>query len=119
MQVITLLLNNFVSVLSGGGVVAIIAAFIKYKMTRPEAVAKARSINVTSDGGIIEYQKGYIERLEKRLGDLESKVDELKKTIEKKDTETARLLKAKDEEIALLKRRVGDLEEELKLYKKI
>lgn len=119
MQVVQTLSSNVVPIIlalvTGGGLVA----YIKYLQTRPEALAKARSINISSGGELIEHYKEYIQDLEKRLGRVEKRYDDLKEEIEKKDVETYKLLTEKDREIAQLKRRVGDLEEELKLYKKI
>ena len=54
-----------------------VIAWIKYKETKPENIAKARNLNVTADVTLSETAVKYAGRMEKRVEDLEKRVDDL------------------------------------------
>lgn len=96
------LVTALAPILSAPVVVAGIAAYFKYRESRPESFAKARQINVTAEISVADAWRLYAQNVELRFKELEKKYD------------TA--LKEKDKEIGELRNRVNHLEAELLRY---
>jgi predicted component of viral defense system (DUF524 family) len=108
------------SLLGGGTLATIIAAYFTYRGARPKNNAEAHKIEVDTTVTLADRYERYTTELELRMEKMEKKYEkrirDLEELIKAKDLSHLEVVKEKDNRIDGLEQRIDYLEQELKKY---